>query len=887
MGFSRFLAHFNALMYKNVLFTKRRWKLTVMQLLCPLVFVSLLYFVDMLPKDIRDNPYNPLIRDINPPIQEFGSIQRCRLWNGVPCKTVRYVIPPRDDYTTLMQYVIEQSGLPVEEFEQMADRDSLVDYIKQHPNTTTNALIFNDDVDTEYRYTLMYNSTLDPIMIFSPARKPENRNELHIAVDQAIFRFHYNRHLRSQLVTSVGDTDTNVTDQISAQQAREMLHFNKKAYPKLGFRSGESASDDLGPVFFYCGIMFQFIILLYNVCSEKDTRLVQYLRLNGMVDSAYYFSVVVWGTIVSMIAVAVLYLTGYALRLKFFVNVNAGVIFLLFGVFSVAMTAFALFNYVFIQRAKSSLNIGMLHFILGLLIVAIVGKTQAKDALNNPDTVNSIVPVILSLLFPSYNLAEGFCEISTKLQASESARYHWSDLWQVRYHNETVNDSVYPPVIKQIPMPTLEYSVFMLAVNFVMFGVLAVYLDQILSNADSEGFYWYEPFLPRFWNNKWFNVKKYDFHKLLRLLNIQQRGTQQSSLRMDVVQMEQDVADLIESDQVMSGNAPLLQVYGLTKVYKSSTSLLNSNNKNEFKAVNQIWFSADQGEILAILGRNGAGKSTTVNMLVGLIKSTYGDALIDGKLFSKQSFDIRKILGVCSQQDILFKELTPLEHMIMLSKIKMMDSVQASRQIEFLLHSVNLWQQRYRPVYQFSGGMKRRLCAAMAFLHAKVVILDECTSGVDPYIRRDLWNLIQEMKQNRLILLITHSMEECDVLSDKVLIMKNGGIECCGTSLSLKSRFGALNLELLLDCSHLDQSISEYKLHLIEAIQRYCPAASMESFTQQHLETQYLAVVNVPQEDDQFYELLKQLQGGDKLKQIIKISVKRTGLEDVFVKVTQ
>lgn len=69
-------------------------------------------------------------------------------------------------------------------------------------------------------------------------------------------------------------------------------------------------------------------------------------------------------------------------------------------------------------------------------------------------------------------------------------------------------------------MPTLEYSVFMLAVNFVMFGVLAVYLDQILSNADSEGFYWYEPFLPRFWNNKWFNVKKYDFHKLLRLLNI-------------------------------------------------------------------------------------------------------------------------------------------------------------------------------------------------------------------------------------------------------------------------------------------------------------------------------------------------------------------------------
>lgn len=62
-------------------------------------------------------------------------------------------------------------------------------------------------------------------------------------------------------------------------------------------------------------------------------------------------------------------------------------------------------------------------------------------------------------------------------------------------------------------------------------------------------------------------------------------------------------------------------------------------------------------------------------MLVGLIKSTYGDALIDGKLLSKQSFDIRKILGVCSQQDILFKELTPLEHMIMLSKIKMMDSV--------------------------------------------------------------------------------------------------------------------------------------------------------------------------------------------------------------------
>ncbi|XP_066132949.1 phospholipid-transporting ATPase ABCA3-like [Saccopteryx bilineata] len=208
-------------------------------------------------------------------------------------------------------------------------------------------------------------------------------------------------------------------------------------------------------------------------------------------------------------------------------------------------------------------------------------------------------------------------------------------------------------------------------------------------------------------------------------------------------------------------------------------------------AVKDVSLNLYEGQITVLLGNNGAGKSTILSILSGLYPATSGEAFVDGYDISKQMVQIRKSLGLCPQQDLLFNYLTVSEHLYFYCVVKGIPRKRYPLEADRLLSAVNLTEKRDAFSKSLSGGMKRRLSIIIALMgDSKVVILDEPTAGMDSTSRRATWDLLQQHKQNRTILLTTHYMDEADVLGDRIAIMMNGSLKCCGSSLFLRKIYG-------------------------------------------------------------------------------------------------
>ena len=191
----------------------------------------------------------------------------------------------------------------------------------------------------------------------------------------------------------------------------------------------------------------------------------------------------------------------------------------------------------------------------------------------------------------------------------------------------------------------------------------------------------------------------------------------------------------------------------------------------------------------------GAGKTSTINMLTGAVAPTSGTAYVAGKDIRTQMPEIRRDVGICMQHDCLFPKLTVREHVEFFSRLKglysEMPKKDADKHVDQAIEDVALLEKRNTLSQNLSGGMKRKLSVAIAFCGgSKVVILDEPTSGMDPYSRRFTWNVIRHYRQHRCIILTTHFMDEADILGDRIAIMAEGKLCCAGSSLFLKKIYG-------------------------------------------------------------------------------------------------
>ncbi|KAH8326811.1 hypothetical protein KR059_012458 [Drosophila kikkawai] len=199
-----------------------------------------------------------------------------------------------------------------------------------------------------------------------------------------------------------------------------------------------------------------------------------------------------------------------------------------------------------------------------------------------------------------------------------------------------------------------------------------------------------------------------------------------------------------------------------------------------------------EDEITVLLGHNGAGKTTTISMLTGMFPPTSGTAIINGSDIRTNIEGARMSLGICPQHNVLFDEMSVSNHIRFFSRMKGLKGKAVEQEVAKYLKMIELEDKANVASSKLSGGMKRKLSVCCALCgDTKVVLCDEPSSGMDPSARRQLWDLLQQEKIGRTLLLTTHFMDEADVLGDRIAIMCDGELKCHGTSFFLKKQYGS------------------------------------------------------------------------------------------------
>ncbi|MEZ5425569.1 MAG: ABC transporter ATP-binding protein [Pyrinomonadaceae bacterium] len=203
----------------------------------------------------------------------------------------------------------------------------------------------------------------------------------------------------------------------------------------------------------------------------------------------------------------------------------------------------------------------------------------------------------------------------------------------------------------------------------------------------------------------------------------------------------------------------------------------------DFTAVDDIDFEVGKGETFAILGENGAGKSTTMRMIACRSPLTSGEILVENLSVKQHSREIRNFLGVVPQENNLDPDLNVWENLLVYSRYFRIPKEIALERTRNLLDFIRLSKKKDSKVESLSGGMKRRLIIARALLHdPKILLLDEPTTGLDPNVRQEIWEKLEELRTEKdlTILLSTHYMDEAEKLSQNLIFMANGKIIASG-----------------------------------------------------------------------------------------------------------
>ena len=215
-------------------------------------------------------------------------------------------------------------------------------------------------------------------------------------------------------------------------------------------------------------------------------------------------------------------------------------------------------------------------------------------------------------------------------------------------------------------------------------------------------------------------------------------------------------------------------------------------------AVNDLSLSISRGEILGLLGPNGSGKTTTLNMVLGLLAPSAGEIEVVGHRIPQGLREVRRRLGTVPQDTALYGELSAEANLRFHADLFDVPRERVERRITEVLELVKLEDRRNSPAGTFSGGMKRRLALARALLHEPdLLFLDEPTLGVDVQSRRALWDHILALKQGgKTVLLTTNYLEEANTLCDRIAIIDHGRLIALDTPTELRQRFGDTIIEM-------------------------------------------------------------------------------------------
>ncbi|MEC3883281.1 ABC transporter ATP-binding protein [Halobacillus sp. HZG1] len=281
-------------------------------------------------------------------------------------------------------------------------------------------------------------------------------------------------------------------------------------------------------------------------------------------------------------------------------------------------------------------------------------------------------------------------------------------------------------------------------------------------------------------------------------------------------------------------------------------------------AVKNITFDLSQGKCVALLGPNGAGKTTTLKMIAGLMYPSSGQV----ELSSGGGDDIRKYIGYLPQHPQFHNWMTGKEFLHYVARLSRISKLESIKLAEELVERVGIADAKNRKISSYSGGMKQRLGIAQAMIHKpSVLLLDEPVSALDPIGRRDVLNLMEELKQEATLLYSTHILSDAEEASDEILLMHKGEIVESGSLQDVKERHQVDKVTL-----RLEGNVQPFKEKL-----ETLPFVTHTDVQKQKI---HVYVQNVTEARDVLLELVTKEQWP-----LLFFEVGQTTLEDLFMKV--
>ncbi|XP_054835573.1 phospholipid-transporting ATPase ABCA7 [Eublepharis macularius] len=484
------------------------------------------------------------------------------------------------------------------------------------------------------------------------------------------------------------------------------------------------------PLFMTLAWIYSVAMIIKGVVHEKEARLKETMKIMGLKSATLWLSWFLSSVIPFLISASLLVLI--LKRGDILPYSDPAVVFLFLATFAVATISQCFLISTFFSRANlASACGGIIYFSFYLPYVLCVAW---RDHITFP------LRLFVSLMSP---VAFGFgCEYFS-LYEEQGVGVQWHNL-----NSSPVEGDRY----------TFATSVGLLLLDALLYGLATWYIEGVFPGQYGIPKPWNFPFLKSYW----FEESSTDGSP---------HPFPTNSLSSTEALVEEPPAHL----QVG------VSIRNLVKIYHNSSKI----------AVNGLSLNFYEGQITSFLGHNGAGKTTTMSILTGLLPPSSGTAYILGRDICSEMDAIRKTMGMCPQHNVLFDILTVEEHIWFYGRLKGLSGQQVQEETEQIIQDVGLPHKRWEQTKNLSGGMQRKLSVAIAFVGgSKVVILDEPTAGVDPYSRRGIWELLLKYRAGRTIILSTHYMDEADLLSDRIAIISQGRLCCCGSSLFLKTKLG-------------------------------------------------------------------------------------------------
>mmetsp|Transcript_33634 Transcript_33634/g.74460 ORF Transcript_33634/g.74460 Transcript_33634/m.74460 type:complete len:1035 (+) Transcript_33634:121-3225(+) len=524
------------------------------------------------------------------------------------------------------------------------------------------------------------------------------------------------------------------------------------SFPKPKTDAHFDLSSLLGPLFYTWVVQLLMPTFLQQLVYEKEKRLRMMMKMHGLGDPAYWLITYCWYMLLYIVYIAIFIIVGAGAGLKYFRKTNLGIQIIFYFLHGQCMIAFAfMLSSLFSSSTTATVTAYLYVFASGLIGSLLLQTFMRTDALW----------CFFVEWVPAWSLYRGLFEMG---------QYAFLGV----YRNEPGMQFSDLSDAKNGMLAT--WGIFL--VEWPIFMLLGWYFEQVISTGNGIKRH------PLFFLEWCWRKKQHDMGSGRR--SLEAAAPPHSSLTVKGPGGE--MADVAAERARVEGltdvsNTPIV-IKDLAKTYPG----LDGGKPK--RAVRNLTMAIERGECFGLLGPNGAGKTTSINMLVGFLEPSGGSAIIEGRDIRREMQDIYKMMGVCPQHDLLWEQLTGREHLFFYGRLKGLQGAELADAVESGLQSVNLLAWGNRQARQYSGGMKRRLSVAISFIgRPQVVYLDEPSTGLDPASRRGLWEVVKGHKSGRATILTTHSMEEAEMLCDRLGIFVDGQLVCIGNPKEITSRY--------------------------------------------------------------------------------------------------